>query len=491
MENHDYEKIIDVIIAFNNEKRYDKLLDIILEKMMDLTCSDAGTLYVVEDDHLHFRILKNKTLNVFKTVEDMIDLPPIKLDKNNIDNVSAYVAINNEIIEVDDVYTSEKFNFSGPKKYDELTGYKTRSMLVLPLSVYQDNETEVFGVMQLLNATNRETGEIVPYVNTYNPPLVPALANIAAATLANITYVKDVNTLIQSFVVTMAQAIDERSKYNSNHTLKVTELCKAFTRYLNQSLPEDHPYYFDDRQIEEFSMAASLHDIGKITTPVRIMDKAFRLGDKLTPVKYRFEIKRHQLEIDMLKGEITKEERDEQIKALDKAEELIASIIYIPILSDEQISEIKKLKDYTYRDANNKNIPILDSDDIEDLSIKKGTLTAHERTIMQDHALITNKLVNNMTFSKYYKNVPLWAGNHHELLDGTGYPNGIKDIPLEVCILTIVDIFEALTAADRPYKSATSIDSALEILANMAEHGKLHRDLVQLFKESEAWKGII
>lgn len=490
---YDLDKIFEIVLEFNGETNYERLLDTILTKMMELTHSDAGTLYVVEDGMLHFRIIKNTTLNISQSADDLIELPSISLESSDIESVSAYSAINNEIVVIDDVYESKRFNFSGSKKYDEITGYRTRSMLVLPLCAFRDENTDVLGVIQLLNATDGDIGRIVPYGDIYNPPIIPAIANIAANTLANIRHIDDIRTLFHSFVTAMTQAIDERSKYNSNHTQKVVALCDAFIRYLNGRFPKGDPLYFSEKRTEELTMAAMLHDIGKIATPLNIMDKADRLGENFPLVRYRFEIKRFQIENEMLKGELTQDEYNEQNKALLYAQELIESAAVAPFVTDAQIAEIQKLSVLTYKDSSGEIVPLLEPYEIESLCIRKGTLTDSERGIMQEHAAVTGRILDSIAFSKYYADIPYWARGHHEFADGRGYPLGLsgEDIPTEIAIITIMDIFEALTASDRPYKKSMPVEKALGILSQMVDEGKLNGTLVALFRESRAWDTIV
>ena len=489
IKNYDIDKIFDIVLSFNGDIRYEEMLNTVLSKMMEITNSDAGTLYILENNKLHFRIIKNISMGVHQSLGETIDLPSIELDKNNIKNVSAYTAINNEIVVIDDVYEDKRFNFSGPKKYDKLTGYRTCSMLVLPLTAYWNKNVEVLGVLQLLNPINPDTKNVEPYGDIFSPPVVPALVNIAANALANLLRLKEIQMLFQSFVLSMAAAIDERSKYNSNHTKKVTDLCRAFAMHLNSRFPEDHPYHFDEVHLEELTMAAMLHDIGKIVTPLSVMDKTDRLGERSAIIYSRFEIKKLQIENDMLKGLISKDEYNIELEQLKAASELVEAASITDLISDEMALDIQHLKSFTYRDSSGKIAPLFDPIDIEALSIRKGTLTPKEREIMQEHAAATSRILDNIAFRKYYKNVHTWAVSHHEFMDGSGYPRGLKGASLtpEICIITIMDIFEALTANDRPYKKAMPVEKAFDILSEMAAMGKLNMELVELFKESKAW----
>ncbi|MDR2183365.1 MAG: HD domain-containing protein [Clostridiales bacterium] len=489
---YDFKKVFDVVLAFNSETRYEKLLDIILTKMMEITRSDGGTLYIVEDEKLHYRIVKNISLGIFQS-DGEISMPPIVLDDENIKNVRAYAALKNEIVMIDDVYASKEFNFNGTKKFDEDMGYTTKSMMFLPLCASRSENQEVLGVIQLINAMDAKTGEVVPYGDTFAPPVATALANLAAGTLVNLMHMHDIKMLFYSFVGVMTQAIDERSRYASTHTQTVAKLCKDFAQYLQANFPKDHPYYFDENRIERLTVAALLHDIGKIVTPVNIMDKATRLGESMFTLRNRFEIKRHQLEIDFLKGVLTQKSYNNEIKRLNDALVLVEAVNPAGFLPEEIFERVEKLEDFTYRNSLGQVVPLLDEYDMEALLIRRGTLTRRERLLMEDHAVVTGRLLDKMAFWKYYKqykDVPELARNHHEFLNGTGYPRRLtaEDIHLDTCIMTITDIFEALLAEDRPYKRSVPVDKALSILWEMAEEGKLHKELVRLFSESRVWE---
>ena len=488
----DIKSILDVILAFKNETEHDKLLNVILSKMMEITRSDAGTLYILEDNKLHFRILKNITLNIFLSTTDDINLPPVELNMENIEYASAYAALHNEIIVIDDVYESDRFNFSGTKRYDKITGYRSQSMLVLPLYSFWNKKPELLGVIQLLNATDPRTDTVVPYKNIFAPPIVPAFANIAANALANLIHIKEINEVFQSFVAAMAKAIDERSVYNSNHTQNVTRLCKEFAKYMSSRYPEGHEYFFDEKRLEDLIMAATLHDIGKIVTPVSIMDKIDRLGDRLPLLRNRLELKKHQLEIDYLKKEISAEDYASTIEKLADDINFVENIVISHRLSDEDINRVQGLSSYLYKNHLGETKRVFEEEDIKGLSILKGTLTPSERKVMEEHVSVTGRLLDGVAFTKYFEKVPIIAKSHHEFLDGSGYPKGLKDdeIPIEVCIVTIADIFEALIATDRPYKKGIPVDIALDILRSMADEGKLHKELVAIFTKSEVWASL-
>ena len=484
------EKILDIITAFDSEKDYFKLLNVILTKMMEISDADAGTLYILEDGRLHFKIIRNITLDIFQSEEDKINLPPITLDENNIVNVCAYSAIKNEIVMIDDVYENGEFNFSGPKRYDEITGYRTQSMLVMPLTASDNGIVKIIGVIQLINSADKETGGIKPFDNIYEPPVLPSLANISANALANLLHSREIKELFNSFVKVMTKAIDERSPYNVNHTNNVAMYAERFCYYLNSRFPAGHELYFSENRREQLVMAGLLHDIGKIITPLEIMDKPDRLGARLDIIGYKFELKRCQLEIELLKNIISQAEYNNYINELDTSLELIKSVNTAGFLSDDLLARVKLLEKIKYFNENQEPEAILTPSDMEALTTRKGTLTKDEYKIMQEHASVTSRLLGEMAFNEYYKNVRSWAESHHEFLDGTGYPKGLagSDVTVEMCILTILDIYDALTANDRPYKKAVPAEKALEILKSMADEGKLHGELTRLFNESNVWR---
>jgi hypothetical protein len=371
-----------------------------------------------------------------------------------------------------------------------MTGYHTRAMLVIPICTQGGLENEVLGVIQMINPIDPNTGELGVYGNINDPPILPALAKIAANTLSNLMYVKELRSLLRSFAAVMTQAIDERSPYNNNHTQNVALLCERFAIYLGDIYPLGHVFHFDSLHTERLILAALLHDIGKIITPLSVMDKANRLGERLEGIQYRFELKKCQNEIDWLHKKISENEYYAERDFISDSLTFIEHVNTMGFLTDDQLDVVKEICGIKYRNFEGAVVELLEPGDVEALCIKKGTLTSYEREIMQQHVIITGKMLDNIPFRKYYDNVPLWASCHHEFLDGSGYPKGLSgdDIPIESCIITIMDIFDALIDNDRPYKKGKKKKKALGILKKMSEDGKLHKRLVQLFIDSKVWE---
>jgi len=478
--NIDYTKVLEAVVAFSGETDYNKLMGIVLTKMREITNCEAGTLYMERDEKLYFSIVQNEPLGIFTTEEDT-GIPPVDLKQVNIENVCAYSAVHGKIINIDDVYSSEEFNFQGPRKYDAMTGFKTQSMLVFPLS---DLRGHVIGVIQLLNSRD-ESGKIVPFVAAWEKTIW-SLSYIAATALMNVRYLAEINDLFHSFVKMMTNAIDERSPYNANHTVNVAGFSQKFVQYLRSRFEPGSRFYIDENREEQLVMAAYLHDVGKVVTPLEIMDKATRLGAGLPNIIQKLAIKRLCEKVRFLSGETTKEEFIDQIEQLDNTRLFIERINVQGFLQDEDLDRVKTLGNITYQDEDGNLCRVFEDIDIENLSIRKGTLTDNERNIMQEHVSITERLLNNIKFNKQYESVPFWAKSHHEFIDGTGYPHSIagSNVQDEVRILTMMDIFDALMARDRPYRKVMPYEQAIKILQSMADEGKLDNDLLQLFIES-------
>lgn len=299
--------------------------------------------------------------------------------------------------------------------------------------------------------------------------------------------IQELKEVLYSFVSVMAAAIDERTPYNGNHTRKVAMYVEQYIRYHNKQWKQGKGNKFIDAKTSELLiLAAKLHDIGKIVTPLSIMNKATRLEGQIEKIKERFMLLEAYLKIDYLEHRIQHHTYLQEIHYLEEAMELVENINNSSTLLPEKAKDIEKLIQKQYYHSNKECISYITKEEADCLLIQKGTLTEEERKIMENHVTITSKLLSNIHFNDYYKDVPLWAGAHHELLDGEGYPNHLSgdEISSEVRILTVADIFDALTSSDRPYKDPVSIESAFETLDEMVEEGKLDRDIVSQFKEA-------
>ncbi len=299
-----------------------------------------------------------------------------------------------------------------------------------------------------------------------------------------------IEALLDSLVKSMSIAIDERSHHTGNHTQNMALMAEAYLDWIEKT---GNAWQYDETRRRVFLMSVGLHDIGKLTVPLEIMDKATRLGSALGPIRERFTKLNLLNRIALLEGRISEAEYTKNGKEAGEDLAFILRVNTAGYLSDGGLDRISDLAARTFTDENGEARRLLTDGEITMLSIRKGTLTTEERNVMQGHASSTWNILKQVQFPAQYAYIPLWAASHHELLQGNGYPNGYagKDISREVRLLTILDIFEALTAKDRPYKPSYSISRALEILDSMVREGSLDGELLASFRESRAWEVIL
>ncbi|MCR4897173.1 MAG: GAF domain-containing protein [Lachnospiraceae bacterium] len=474
------DRLIQIAIELSAQKDIDLVLDHIIGEAMDLTGCDGGTVYSLEDGFLHFHnvVTRSKDFHMSKS-QGNITLPPVSLEAGNI---CAICAREKRRINVPDVYESTEFDFSGPKKYDALNNYRTTSLLVLPM---EDDKGNVIGVLQLLNAMDSD-GNVIPFSEEYERTIY-ALSSLAAVSMNNRRLAQEVYDILHSFVQVMASAIDMRSPYNANHTRSMVRYGKRFIRWLNAS---DSEWKFPEDTIDPFLMSVWLHDVGKLVIPLEVMDKADRLGVNVTGLMHKLEIAVLMQRIRGLEHPEEREAAEEEIRYIESSRDLILSKNSAGFLPDDVMAQIRAMGEHSVLDSEGNPVPMLNETELHCMLIQKGTLTDEERQIMQSHVVRTSEMLSRMKFSGSYMKVPEWAGGHHELLDGSGYPKHMtaEQLPKEVRLLTIIDIYDALTAEDRPYKPPMPCEKALGILHSMVEEGKLDGEILDLFEKSGAWK---
>jgi HD-GYP domain-containing protein (c-di-GMP phosphodiesterase class II) len=506
------ERLAEIGLALSGEKNVDKLLEMIVDEARQLTLADAGTLYIVDDSgrHLDFEILQNDTMNTRMggTSGVEITLPPVPMYRQdgspNYQNVSSYAALTNEIVNIDDVYVAEGFDFTGPRKYDQATGYRSKSMLVIPM---QNHENDIIGVLQLLNAKDEETREVVPFPREY-VNLVASLASQAAVALTNARLIQDLKELLYSFIRSIASAIDAKSPYTKGHIDRVVELTMLIAGAVNGA--RSGPYgsvSLSEDELEELRLAAWMHDVGKITTPEYVVDKSTKLQtifDRAELVRTRFALIEKSLEADHYR-ELARLARngapEEELKGVEKALGEAVGVLREEcdfvlscnspgeFMDDDKASRLQRIAEKTYS-CNGRRHPYLTDDEALNLSIRKGSLTDAERKIIEDHARMTLEMLSELPFPKRLSRVAEYAAGHHEKLDGSGYPRGLEAelLPLQSRILAVADVFEALTARDRPYKKPMKLSMAVKILGFMRKDGHIDGHILDLFLSSGAYK---
>ncbi len=473
-------QFLSMCLSLSAERDREKLLSQILDTAMDLSNCDAGTLYLLEDDGLHFNRMVTRSMGIRQGGHaDPITLPPVPLDPSY---VCSWVVLKNEPINVADVRTDTRFNFSGSARYDEMTGYCTKTMLVVPLA---NDRGDLIGAMQLINALDAE-GTTIPFAESVEL-LVMAISSQAAISLTNMIYAEQITDLLDSLVGALSAAIDERTPYNANHTRNMVRYAEGFLDWLDRN---SSAWHFDRDRRRTFLLSVWLHDVGKLVVPLEVMDKESRLGPRLESIKQRFRTMALLDRISVLEGRLSREKAAEMATIRETGMSLIERVNTAGYVTDEDLARIEALSSRTFEDENGELQHWLTAEELKDLSVRKGTLTQEERSVMESHANVTARILGHVTFPKIYAQVPKWAASHHEYLNGKGYPNHLcaEDIPKEVRLLTILDVFDALTAQDRPYKPPMPAEKALGILHSMVEEGSLDGDVLALFEQSKAWE---
>ena len=503
-----YRTLTQIGLSLSAEKDTKKLLERIVIEARALTNADAGTLYLLnkENQELRFEIVQNDSMRVKMggTSGVDIEMPHVPLFINgepNHVNVSSKVALTGASINVKDVYGTESKQFPGPRAYDAISGYHTKSMLVMPL---KNHENEIIGVLQLLNAKDRKTGETISFSEDY-VDLVAALASQAAVALTNAQLIENLNNLFYAFIRSIATAIDEKSPYTGGHINRVVQLSMMMAEKINED--ETGPFKdfrFTKEEMEELRLAAWMHDVGKVTTPENIVNKASKLEtifDRVNLIETRFALIASEMvnahlhaKLKLLQTnqfDLSELGLDDQLLS-DDLRVLLQDLEFIKScntssqpMTEERLTRLRDIgkKEYTFQ---NRKQPYLTEDEIKNLSIRYGNLTDEERMIVENHASMTLKILSQLSFPLALSKVPEYAGGHHEKLDGSGYPLGLKEkeLPLQTRILAIVDIFEALTARDRPYREPMKLSEVTKIIRFMKDDHKIDPDLFDLLIES-------
>ncbi len=484
--------LTEISVALSAEKNLGRFLEKVVEETRNVTNADGGTLYIMSDDkkELRFAVVQTGTMDIrMGGTSGEITWEPVSLFNGggspNYSNVSAYAALSGNVVNIPEVYDADGFNFEGTRVFDAKTGYRSKSMLVVPM---RNHENDIIGVLQLLNARDPVTGEVVPF-SEENQHMTESLASQAAVALTNNLLIQGLENLLESFIKSIAAAIDEKSSYTGGHIRRVADLTTAIVKKINGTSRGTYANTsFNEDEMRELQIAAWLHDVGKITTPEHVIDKATKLEtvyDRIEVLKTRFEAIKREHEIGLIKegasdpedpafNETLKEEMDFLVKANYGRE----------WMDDEMIERVKRIAERQWT-ADGRRQPLLTDDEIRCLSVRSGTLTDEERGVVNNHAAITYKILSQLPFPKKLRHVPAYAAAHHEKINGSGYPLGLEgdQIPLQSRILALADIFEALTAKDRPYKKGKTLSEAIAIMEVMAKNNEIDPELFRFFMD--------
>jgi HD-GYP domain-containing protein (c-di-GMP phosphodiesterase class II) len=471
-------------LALASEKNRDRLVERILIEAKELCNADGGTIYLRSDENdLKFAIMLNDTLGIHRTGK-AIGLPAVPMfdpvtNEPNQKNVASYCALLKETVNIADAYDTDGFDFSGTKKFDAKSGYRSTSFLTIPMRNQQDR---VIGVLQLINAKDSNK-TVVPF-NRELQELAEALASQAAVALDNTMLLAGQRALMEAFIKLIAAAIDDKSPYTGGHCRRVPVLTEMIAREVCNT--KDGPladFDLDEEGWYELHIAGWLHDCGKVITPVHIMDKATKLEcivDRMETIKVRFACA------------IQAASSPQEVAALrEDLAFLEVANVGGEFMSDDKKERVKKIaQQHTWVDHRGDSHPILTGNEIYNLCISRGTLTDEERIVINGHMVATIRMLEALPFPRGLKRVPEYAGGHHEKMDGTGYPKGLfaGDMSIPARIMAIADVFEALTAGDRPYKKGKTLSESMKIMGFMKRDNHLDPDLFDVFVKSGVYK---
>ena len=502
------EQLNDIGASLSNERNLQLLLEKILLAAKTITRADGGTLYLLSKDkqHLHFEILRTDSLHLAfggssgqPSSGKFPDLPLYKNDGSpNNSMVAAYTALTGHTVNIADAYMAEGFDFSGTRQFDERTGYRSQSFLTVPM---KNHENVIIGVLQLINAISPESG--VVEFSQADQRLAESLASQAAIALSNRQLVQQLEVLFESFIKLINLAIDEKSPYTGGHCQRVPELTMMLAEAVNATTTGPlADFTLTEKDRYELRIAALLHDCGKVTTPVHVVDKATKLQtifDRIDLIDTRFEVLKRDAEVRQWRA-IADGQNQPQAQGIYQAfcRQCDDDRVFLRQVNlggermrDEDIERTKRIaSQYRWRNVAGEDVPFLSDNEVENLTILHGTLTSAERETINHHIVATIRMLEALPWPRHLQNVTEYAGGHHERMDGKGYPKGLKrgDMSWQARMIGIADIFEALTAKDRPYKDGMKLSQALTILENFKNNSHIDPDLHAVFLQSEVYR---
>lgn len=509
---HRLEKLTELSVALSSNRNIPLLLERILQTARSITLADGGTLYrtVEDEDSLAFYISINDTLGMHQggSSAQKISIPNIQLTNpdgsKNLGAVAAYAANTRKSVNIPDVYEAKEFNFSGMRMFDEKFGYHSQSFLTVPM---QDHEGELVGVLQLVNAIDPDTGKPHPFSKT-DQYFIEALASQAAIAITNQQLIYRLENLFEHFIKLINMGIDEKSPHTGRHCEHVPELAMMLAEATHET--NEGPmasFQMTERDRRELWVAGLLHDCGKITTPDHVVEKATKLQtiyDRIDLIDTRFEVLKRDAEIAVLKQKLAlgaalddaqsqalDEQLAQQCAALDADRNFLRKAnIGSEGMKPEDQDHVTAIAARQWRGPAGDMIAALTEDEITNLRIRMGTLNDAERQIINNHIVVTIRMLESLPWPKQLRNVTEYAGGHHERMDGKGYPKGLtrEQMSPQARMMAIADIFEALTAADRPYKRGNTLSEALEILGGFRQRDHIDPDLFDVFVRSKVYQ---
>ena len=487
-ERSHIESLTYIGIALSAEHDINKFFNLILDEAISYTNADAGTIYTVSDDQkeLDFKIVCTRSKKFKLGVADTARWPSIPLndEDGNPQNKTfvAYVANSGKTTWIKDVYDQDIFDNSGTKNYDANNNYRSKSMIAIP---FKNHEDDVLGVIQLINAMD-DDNEIISFSEGHRL-MLSSLASQAAIALSNKKLVNGLESLLRQFIRSIAGAIDRKSRYTGGHISRVATLSEMISQKIN----EDKNYYadikFTEDELQEISVSAWMHDVGKITTPIHVRDKATKLetiNDRIKHLETRFDLVKAIIKCDIIRN--PENNLDELIDKVDEYWQFVKKTnVGGEFMRDDALKLLDEIGEFSYESAG-KTYFLINEDEKRNLGIRKGTLLPEEIKVIREHAEVSMQMLNELTYPKKLRNVPRFAAAHHEKLNGKGYPLGLNadQLPVQSRLIAIADLYEALTASDRPYKPGKTLTESLRIMGFMAKDKEIDKDLLDLLIDS-------
>ncbi|TGK12485.1 GAF domain-containing protein [Leptospira fletcheri] len=506
---YEINRLTRIGISLANEKDFGKLLGEILYSAREICNADSGSLYLVERDEISFVKSLRFKISALSVGEEF--LLPI-----NKESIAGYVAETGKILNISDAYNlppETEFTFNG--NFDVLTNYYTKSMLVVPM---KDHRGEVVGVLQLINrkrnfnqklTVEQMKGEDVQPFDDYSSQLVLGVAGQAAVAIQNNYLLREIETLFEGFVTASVNAIEARDPTTSGHSFRVALLTVGLAEAMDRV--ENGKYKdvkFSKEQIKEIRYASLLHDFGKVGVREKVLVKAKKLEElELDLIDWRFKFLTKDLEarFNARKVEYLKKhgtlgfadfeksldfEKTEEFRRLSSMLQIIRQSNEPTILEETNSYRLEEIAKLQYTTTEGEELNLITPYEFGFLTIKKGSLDFDERKEIESHVEHTFQFLSKIPWTSDLKMVPAIAHAHHEKLNGSGYPRGLsgEDIPVQSKIMTISDIFDALTDKDRPYKKAVPLDRALDILEMEAKDNHLDSELLKMFIDARVWE---
>ncbi len=487
-------------IALSSEHNLNKLLELIVTEARRFTVADGGSLYIKESEKLNFLVAQTESLEA-KTQQKSFKAFYVPLTKESI---SGYVATTGKILNLADVYhipPTVEYRFN--KEFDRRMGYRSKSMLTVPM---RDHNDEIIGVLQLVNSLDLD-GRVVPFRKEYEA-LILSLASQAAVAIRNAKLIEDIKSLFRSLVRYSAKAIDSRSPHTAGHSGRVAKFSLRIAQAINEETEGAFANVkFSAEQLEELRMAGWLHDIGKIGVKESVLEKGTKLNDdQMETLAERFALIKASLHVEHCRQKSallqnggaateTHAELDRKLaadlEAVEQDLEFLRRINIPEVMQQADVDRLRAIAEKSFVDPAGEMRYYLTSHEFENLAVLRGNLTASERKEIQRHVEYTMQILRKIPFTKDLENIPIIAAAHHEMLDGSGYPQGLKgdDIPLQARIMCISDIYDALSSKDRPYKKAMPLEKTIAILQEEAKRGKLDANLIELFVRRKLYEG--